>query len=83
MLLIIDHQTRYKKNGCQIMKNHTVIEESIMSKYLGWTMLNVKDLHCMEQKCGIQLPEEIKLIKEPKLFQSRVKEYLWNNIPSY
>ena len=30
-----------------------------------------------------QLPEEIKLIKEPKLFQSRVKEYLWNNIPSY
>ena len=30
-----------------------------------------------------QLPEDIKLIKKPKLFQNRVKEYLWANIPSY
>ena len=29
------------------------------------------------------LPDDIKLIKKPKLFQNRVKEYLWANIPSY
>ena len=30
-----------------------------------------------------QLPEEIKSIKKPKIFQARVKQYLWDIIPSY